>query len=196
MPGNVDDASNHAVPTTTALPSVSDAPDVASFDGRVATLRGAHTAAPRTGPWRVVGLIVLLLVALSLVVSFFSAANDNARIARMKSHGIPVMVSVTNCVGQIGGSGSNNAGFVCQGTYRVRGTKYHESIGSMTTFATFGTLVHAVADPAKPSTIVLATALDRSTASDGAYLVPSVLSMMFVAVVVVVVRRRRRPSKA
>lgn len=170
---------------------MSDAPDVSSFDGRVATLRGAHTTTPRTGPWRVVGLLALVIVALTLAVSFFSAANDNARIARMKSHGIPVVVSVTNCVGQIGGSGSNNAGFVCQGTYRVHGTKYHGSIGSMTTFASFGTMIHAVADPAKPSTIILATTLDHSTASDSAYLVPSVLSLVFVAVVIVVARRRR-----
>ena len=172
---------------------MSDAPDVASFDERVATLRGAHTVA-RTGPWRVVGSVVLLIAALAIAINFFSVANDNARIARMKSHGIPVVVTVTNCVGEIGGSGSNNAGFVCQGTYRVRGTQYHESIGSMTTFASFGTTLHAVADPAKPSTIVLATALAKPTASNSAYLVPSVLSLALVAVMVVIVRRRRHSA--
>ncbi len=182
------------LPTTSALSIVSDNPEVAPFDGRIATLRGAHAAPTSRGPWRIAESFMGLVAATLLTVSFISAASTNARITRMQSHGIHVEVTVTNCVGQIGGSGSNNAGYVCQGTYRARNTQYHETIGSMTTFAPFGASVAAVADPAKPSTITLAAALRHSSASDGAYLVPSALSLAFVVGVAVVVRRRRREA--
>lgn len=167
--------------------------DVAvSFDRRVATLRGAPTAPPRTGPWRVVGTIFLVVTALTIVVGFASVARDNARVDRMKHHGIAVLVTVTNCVGEIGGSGSTNAGFVCQGSYSLRGTHYHETIGSMTTLAYYGTKVHAVADPAKPSTIVLGSALRTSSASAKAFVAPGLLGVVWLALVTALVRRQRR----
>jgi hypothetical protein len=128
---------------------------------------------------------------LTIVVSFVSAANDNSRIDRLKNHGVPVVVTITNCVGNIGGSGSNAAGYSCHGTYRVDDTRYQEIIGSKTTFSAAGTTVHGVADPAHPGTVELASAVASSTSSPSAFVVPSLLALLLIIVVLLVLRRHR-----
>jgi hypothetical protein len=158
----------------------------------VTSLRGAEAQRLGRRFWLVAGTLVFAALAVSIVVSFVSAANDNARIDRLKSHGVDVVVTVTNCVGNVGGSGSNAAGYTCQGAYRVDGVAYHEVIGAKTTLSPAGSKVRGVADPARPSTVELASAVATSTASSSAYVVPSLLLLLFVALSVVSLRRWRR----
>jgi len=134
----------------------------------------------------------LTTCAAVLVVAFVTAANDNARIERMKTHGIPVTVTVTGCTGNVGGSGSNSAGYTCRGRYVVRGVTYRELIGSLSTFAASGTTVHAVADPSKPSTVIVFSALEKTVASSGAYLRPGLLTGAWAALTVAYLRTVRR----
>ena len=144
--------------------------------------------------WKItVALIAVLAVVVT--VSFISAVNDNARIDRLKSHGVSVIVTVTNCVGNIGGSGSNAAGYTCRGEYHVHGVAYHEVIGSKATLSAPGRKVRGVADPARLSTVELASAVASSSASPSVYVVPSLLTLLF-AVSVFLVLRRRRTSRA
>lgn len=137
------------------------------------------------------GTFVLALFAVIIVVTFISATNDNARIDRLKSHGVSVVVTVTSCVGNIGGSGSNAAGYTCHGSYRVDGVRYEEIIGSKTTQSPAGTEVRAVADPNRPSTVELASAVARSTSSSSVYVVPSILALVFVVLALALLRRQR-----
>lgn len=144
--------------------------------------------------WSVIAVLGLFAFAIALVVSFISATNDNARISRMRDHGIPVVVTVRTCIGNLGGSGSNAANYTCAGIYVVRATTYHEVIGAMSTFAAPGTRVHAVADPSRPSTVELAPAVASSAPSSGAYVVPGLLALAFLVLLAAFLRLLRRPA--
>lgn len=141
--------------------------------------------------WFTAGALLLIAFAVVIVVSYISAANDNARIDRLKTHGVSVMVTVTNCTGNIGGSGSNASGYTCQGAYRIDGVGYQEVIGSKSTLSAVGSKVRGVADPARPSTVELSSAVARSSASTSAYFVPSLLALLLVALTFLLGRRLR-----
>ncbi len=158
-----------------------------------ASLRGPE--AQRIGGrfWFATGALLLVAFAVTITVSFISAAHDNSRIERLKTSGVPVVVTVTNCVGNIGGSGSNAAGYTCRGAYRVKGVRYREIIGSKSTLSSVGSTVQGIADPPHPRTIELASAVARSSTSPSAYVVPSVLALLFVALTLLLLRRLRTP---
>jgi hypothetical protein len=160
----------------------------------VVALRGAEAVAVGTRVRFVAGVIGLIVVAAVLVVSFLSVSNDHARIERMKAHGIAVSVTVSNCTGNIGGSGSNGAGFTCRGSYAVGTTTFHERIGSKTTFSAPGTAVEGVVDPSHHGTVVLASAVRASKASYWGYAPLTLLTLVFVALVYLFVRASRRKS--
>jgi hypothetical protein len=155
-------------------------------------LRGAQGASVGGRVWSVVGVVALAALAVVIAISFGSAHNDNARIERMKDHGLTVNVTVTSCVGNLGGSGSNGASYTCAGTYAVRGVTYRETIDSLSTFVATGTTVRAVADPSRPSSVELAAAVATSRASNDRYVVPSLLALAWVALVVAAWRLRQR----
>lgn len=177
--------------------TVDDDRDLArDASARVANLRGPEALGARRKYWLAAGALGLIIVAAAIVVAFVSATNDNARIERIKANGIPVTVTVSGCVGSLGGSGSNIVGYTCQGDYRVNGTAYHEIIGSMTSLATPGTVVRAVADPSQHSSIVLASAARRATASPKVYVLSGVLSVMLALLTLGYVRRVRRRASS
>jgi hypothetical protein len=163
------------------------------------SLRGPE--AQRIGGWFwfATGALLLTTFAVVIIVSFVSATNDNARIDRLKTRGLPVVITVTNCVGNIGGSGSNASGYTCNGAYGVKGVKFQEIIGAKSTFSLAGSTVQGIADPAHPSTIELASAVARSSSSLSVYVVPSVLAILIVASTLLFLRRLRssrfRPPK-
>jgi hypothetical protein len=161
----------------------------------VVSLRGPE--AQRLGGrfWTVVGVLVLVVVAVFIVVSFISAVNDNSRMERLKTHGIPVVVTVTSCTGNIGGSGSNAAGYTCYGRYRVHDERYRAIIGSKTTFSATGTRVHGVADPLHPRTIELTSAVAAWSRSSSVYVMPSVLAGLFIGLALLITRTRRSRSQ-
>lgn len=161
----------------------------------VASLRGANAGSIGRTFWLGAAALGLAIFTAVLVVSLVSAFNDNARIERMKAHGIPLTVTVTTCDGNLGGSGSNGAGYTCRGTYRIDNTTFHEVIGSMTSFAASGTAVRAVADPSNHGTITLSTAVKSSKASPWAFVAPGALTVATVILTWLFVRvARRRPS--
>jgi hypothetical protein len=158
-------------------------------------LRGPEVQSIGRRFWSVAGAVVLSLFALIIVVSFLSAANDNARIDRMKSHGATVNVTVTSCVGNIGGSGSNAAGYTCRGSYRVDGIRHQAVIGAKSTLSSVGTKLLAVADPEHPSTIELASAVATSSSSTTVYVVPTLLALLLIVLSILLIRRPRRAGR-
>jgi hypothetical protein len=159
--------------------------------GEISSLRGPEPQRIGGPFWLAAGALVLAMFAVSVVVGFVSAAHDNARIERLKSRGVPVVVTVTNCVGNIGGSGSNASGYTCHGSYRIDGDQYREVIGSKSTLSSVGSKVQGVADPARPSTVELASAVARSSTSTSVYVVPILLALLFVALTLLFLRRLR-----
>ena len=155
------------------------------------SLRGPEAQRIGSRFWFATGALLLTAFAVVIIVSFISATNDNSRIDRLKTRGVSVVVTVTNCVGNIGGSGSNASGYTCHGTYVVGGVRYQEIIGSKSTLSSAGSKVQGVADPARPSTIELASAVARSSTSPSVYVVPSVLALFFIALTPIFFRRLR-----
>jgi hypothetical protein len=139
--------------------------------------------------WFAAGALLLGVVAVVVVVSFISGTNDNARIERLKTHGVAVVVTVTSCAGNLGGSGSNASSYTCRGSYRVDGARYVEVIGSKSTLSPTGSSVRGVADPSRPSTVELASAVKRSSTSDSVYVVPSVLALLVLVLAALFYRR-------
>jgi hypothetical protein len=165
---------------------------------RVASLRGASVA----GSGRRVGQIALgsflAIAAVLLVVGFISASNDQARISRLRSSGIPVTVTVAGCIGNLGGSGSNGAGYTCHGSYVVQGRTYHEVIGGEAAYVETGRRLSGVADPSQPSTVVLANSVAQPSSSTGSYVLLVLLTVAYLALLGYVAFRvlhaRREPA--
>jgi len=179
--------------------------DQPSSGERVASMRGGTAVGVGRTLWLYLGALALVVFAVALVVSFISATNDNARIDRLKNHGIPVTVRVGDCIGNLGGSGSSGAGYTCRGSYTIEGKVYQsdgsysasgfiyrEVIGSMTTFSAPGTRVIAVADPSRPSTVVLKSAVIASVASATAYVAPGLLALLLFVLTFAFFRVSRR----
>ena len=161
----------------------------------VIALRGPTPASIGRNSWLIAGVLGLVVLAAFIVVSFISAINANSAIERMKTHGVPVAVTVGDCIGNIGGSGSNSAGFTCRGSYEVAGVAFHEVIGSMSTFSKSGTIVSGVADPNRHSTVELATAVRETSPSATAYIPSVVLAALLGALILLLRRRARRPER-
>jgi hypothetical protein len=152
---------------------------IASDAQRVSSLRGAEATKVGRGFWIVIESIGLVIFAVVVVISFLSAANDDARISRLKSHGIAVAITNVGCVGNLGGSGSNGSGYTCTGTYEVNGTKYREVIRSMTAYSSPTTAVRGVVDPSQHSSVELATSVKTSSSSLSVFIAPTLLALAF-----------------
>jgi len=139
-----------------------------------------------------VGGVALVIFAAITIISFISAANDNARIDRLQTHGISTIVTVDNCVGNLGGSGSNIVNYTCSGDYRVVGVAYREVIVGQLNYLAPGTLVRAIVDPSHPGSVELRSVLARSSTSSSVYVAPSILALVLVVLVAGYVRLLRR----
>lgn len=167
-------------------------------EARVSSLRGAEARTLGRRFWLIAGTLVLLVFAAALALSFVSVTNANARINRLKSHGIPVTVTVVNCVGNLSGSGSNVSGYQCRGTYRISGETFTEPIGFKTTYSPSGTAISGLVDPSRHNSVALASAVRKSTASSSGYIPPGVLTVALIALALALrrVARRRPPHEA
>ena len=156
------------------------------------TLRGPAplAAPPKLG--FIIGAVALAVIAVVIAISFVSAQRDNARIERLQNDGISLVAIAHDCLGNLGGSGSNASSYTCRASYRVGDTSYLEIVGHMNTFVSPGTHLRVVADPRQPSTIVLASSLASVSVTARTYLVPSVLSVIFVGIVTWYFYRRRQ----
>jgi len=172
-------------------------PVSASREARVSSLRGAEARPLGRRFWLVAGTLVLLVFAAALALSFISVTNANARIDRLKTSGIPVTVTVVNCVGNLSGSGSNVSGYQCRGTYRTNGKTFTEPIGFKTNFSPSGTELGGLVDPSRHNSVALASAIENSTASTSRYIPPGVLTIALVALALALLRvAHRRPPLA
>ena len=142
----------------------------------VATLRGAEVSRVRRRYARVAGIVTLLAVLVVSVLTLVSAMNDNARVERLKSHGVAVSITVTGCLGNLGGSGSNVVNYTCRGHYELDGVSYHEVIGSMDRAVAIGAVVSGVVDPSNHSYAVLASAARVARGSTRGYWVAGSLA--------------------
>jgi hypothetical protein len=147
-----------------------------------------------------VGVVALILCIATLAVTgvllLSAGAHQNAQVVGLETNGRPVEATVTTCVGQLGGSGSNGAGFACRAAYRFGGRVYVATLPGSDSFAP-GTRVAIVVDAADPALISTPRLVATQHPSDRVYVLPAVLlacALVIAAVLVLWLRRHRRRS--
>jgi hypothetical protein len=140
-------------------------------------------------------VVALCLVALAVVTVVLTVAgfHKNDQINRLRQHGVPVAVTVTGCLGLLGGSGSNAAGYACRGTFTLGGHRYNEAIPG-NGLRPPGTKVSAVAVAGEPPLLATSHAVATQRASVGVFVVPAIL-LVILAVLVALVELRRRSTR-
>ena len=147
----------------------------------------------------VLGLVIATLAVL-VVLFTVVGAHDNEQDDQLHNQGVPVTVTVTGCLGLLGGSGSNAAGYTCHGSYTLDGHRFNEQLPG-TAFHRPGSSVPSVAVPGDPTLVSPVSIVDSQHASASVFILPAVLALVLVVLVgtIVVQRRsgrRRRASEA
>lgn len=159
-------------------------------DAPVAALRGAGVDVDVRLVGRIVAGLCLTGLAVASAVLFVVGAHVNAQIDSLRADGRPVTVTVTRCIGLLGGSGSNPAGYACAGTLTLGGHRYHEAIPGSTLYGP-GSRIAGVAVPGDPPLLSTPHVLAAQHASASAFVVPTLLLVVLVAAVAAIVVRRR-----
>ena len=120
-----------------------------SPDRPVTTLRGASVDVDPRRALRLVVAVCLVALTLVAVVLLVAGANKNSQSVSLHDHGVPVSVTVTGCLGLLGGSGSNGAGYACKGSYTFNGHRYVQAIPG-TTLLHPGDVIPGVIVPDRP----------------------------------------------
>jgi len=157
---------------------------------RVGTLRGAgvEVETRRVGQ----AFLVLVVVGLAVLVVILSLAGfrKNSQITRLQQHGVPVEVTVSSCLGLLGGSGSNPAGYACRGTFTIDGHRYADNIpGNVQRLP--GTKVRAVTVRDDPGLLETAHTLADEHPSGTVYIVPTILLVVLALLLAAIALRRR-----
>jgi hypothetical protein len=162
----------------------------------LSTLRG-----PSVGPVNVrrigqllAGLTVVTLIVL-IVVFVLAGVHRNSQISNLHQHGVTVDMKVSGCLTQLGGSGSNAAGYQCQGTLTVDGRRYSEAIPGITQYSP-GQILHVVVVPNDPALLSPVHALAAEHTSSGVFILPVILLVVLILLLggLVLEHRRRAPT--
>jgi hypothetical protein len=156
---------------------------------RIASLRGATVQFDRRRAAQVVvGVLGCTLVAL-IAVFTVAGVHSNSQIDRLHGDGVPVTVTVSGCLGLLGGSGSNAAGYSCRGSYVLDGRRYTESLPG-TSFHRPGSTIPAVAVPGDPALVSPDGVIATQHSSAGVFVLPVVLTGVLLIMVGVIAWRR------
>jgi hypothetical protein len=158
---------------------------------RIGQLRGAGVQVDRRRVGQVAIGVVLATLAVLAVVFTIVGVHTNQQDDRLRDDGVPVTFTVTGCLGLLGGSGSNAAGYSCRGTYSLQGQSYHEQLPG-SSFHRPGSTVAAIAVPGDPALVSPASIVAREHSSAGAFVLPAILAAVLVVLVALLLMLRRR----
>jgi hypothetical protein len=158
---------------------------------RVGTLRGASPVQidPRRLGQIAIGVVLVTLAVLVVVLSV-AGLHSNDQIDRLHDDGVPVTVTATGCLGLLGGSGSNAAGYTCHGTYTLDGHRYTVQLPG-TDFHRPGSMIPSVAVRGDPALVSPVYIVDTQHSSASVFILPAVLLVVLLVLVGVIVLRRR-----
>ena len=126
-----------------------------------------------------------------IVILFVAGANKNGEITKLKNEGVVVTVTVRECTGQLGGSGSNAAAYRCVGTFTLGG-RWHSDTIPGGTFRPSGSTVRLVTTKGDPGLIATVEQVQSEHTSWRVFALPSMLLVGLIAVVAIVAVRRRQ----
>jgi MYXO-CTERM domain-containing protein len=160
---------------------------------RVGQLRGAGVSVDGRRVGQVaIGTVLVTLLVLTIVFTVVGI-HTNQQNDRLHNDGVPVTFTVAGCLGLLGGSGSNAAGYSCHGTYTLDGKPYSEQLPG-DSFHRPGSTVPSVAVPGDPALVSPASVVTTEHSSAGVFVLPIILFVVLLALValLLVLRRRRR----
>lgn len=160
---------------------------------RLAPLRGAGVDVDVRRAGRVMAAVSLSALTILIVVLFVAGIQKNAQQTSLSQHGIAVKVTVTHCLGEMGGSGSTLAGYACTGSYTVDGKQYTESIPGSEPHDK-GAAVQGITVRSDPTLLSTAAAMAAQPATWHVFVVPGTLTLVLalVAAAVGLLGRRAR----
>lgn len=160
----------------------------------IGVLRGAIAGGDTRRAARVgLGLVMLTLAGLAIGL-IVGGIERNAHITDLHKHGVAVQVTVTGCRGLLGGSGSNFAGYSCQGTFLMNSHRYNEGIPG-DALLVVGSKLKVTAVASDPGIIDTPAAVRAEHASLRVFLVPAML-LVVLGVLIAGLRVRRRSGRA
>jgi hypothetical protein len=159
--------------------------------GRVGTLRGATVQFDARRLLQIFLGVALSTLAVLVVVFTIAGVHSNDQIDRLHSQGQRVTVTVTGCLGLLGGSGSNAAGYSCRGAYTLGGHSHVEPLPG-STFYRPGTRIPALAVPDDPALVSPLAVVNAQQSSASVFILPAVLAAVLIALVALIVWRLRR----
>jgi len=160
----------------------------------VSTLRGARIEIDTTRVGRALLGGVLVILAVLAVVFFVVGAHKNAQINELRQHGESVEVTITKCLGLMGGSGSNSAGYACTGTFHLGGRIFDEAVPGDVLYAP-GTRLAATAASNGSGLFAPVGVLAGERSSGTVFIVPGALALAFAALASPWMLKRRRSRK-
>ena len=140
----------------------------------VTTLRGASVEVDARRVGYVVFAICLVALAATVITLFVAGVQKNAQINRLRQQGVPVEVTVSGCLGLMGGSGSNLAGYDCKGTFTLDGHRYSAAIPGNVLYPP-GSMLPGVAVPEDPALLSTPSAMATQHTSWRVFILPTVL---------------------
>ena len=123
-----------------------------------------------------IGIVLVTLAVLAIVFTIVGI-HTNQQDDRLHHDGVPVTFTVTGCLGLLGGSGSNAAGYSCRGTYTLDGKHYSGVQLPGDSFHRPGSTVAAIAVPGDPALVSPASIVATEHSSAGAFVLPVVLAV-------------------
>jgi MYXO-CTERM domain-containing protein len=162
----------------------------------VGQLRGAGVSVDGRRVAQVLIGVVLATLAVLTVVFAIVGIHTNQQDDRLHDDGVPVTFTVTGCLGLLGGSGSNAAGYSCRGTYALGQRHYSEQLPG-DSFYRPGSTVHAIAVPGDPALVSPAAIVATEHSSASVFILPAILLgvLVLLAAVLLLLRRRRRTDE-
>jgi hypothetical protein len=163
----------------------------------LSTLRGAGVNYDARKVGQIVVGICLVVLAFLVVLFTVAGIHKNSQINELRHDGVPVTVTVSHCFALMGGSGSNAAGYSCDGAFTVHGNRYTESLPG-TAFHAVGSTLPAIVVPNDPALVSPVSVVRNQHTSASVFVLPAILLVVLVLLVglIVLLRRRRQDAVA
>ena len=163
---------------------------------RIGALRGAGVQVDARRVGQVVIAIVLATLAVLAIVFTVVGVHTNQQDDRLHRDGVPVTFTVAGCLGLLGGSGSNAAGYSCHGSYTLDGRRFSEQLPG-DSFHRPGSTVAAIAVPGDPALVSPASIVATEHSSAGVFVLPAILAgiLLLLVALLLVLRHRRQPAE-
>jgi hypothetical protein len=162
---------------------------------RVGQLRGAGVSVDGRRVGQVaIGIVLVTLLVLTIVFTLVGI-HTNQQNDRLHNDGVPVTFTVGGCLGLLGGSGSNAAGYSCHGTYTLNGKTYSEQLPG-DSFHRPGSTVAAIAVSGDPALVSPASIVATEHSSASVFVLPIILFVVLLVLVALLLVLRRRQGTA